>query len=350
VKDKLRILYVIDTLEVGGAESVCLDIFYNITIYDVCPDLLVIQGKNKTEYNLIKSRNIFYLNRKSKSSFGAYLKLTFLLRKYKIIHCHLNHTFRYVKCTQFLFYPFLFKQKIVLHDHGFGQMRNIKDVFLSKLFIPHFYITVTPEKSNWGQINYGLDIGKSAVLTNLLPRLGSENNLSITNKNQLKDLVIVGNVKYVKNHKFAALVAKELNRSLDIIGKLQDIECSEEVLKVSEGKVTFLTDIGDVSLVLPIYKMGLFTSFNESGPIVLLEYLASGLPFVSHNVGSIGKILEQYFPEMFLKNLVVEEWCGRISELNNSYQLDMDKVNFVFDNHFNREIYFKKLVDIYKKL
>ncbi len=346
----IKILYVIDSLEVGGAESVCLDIFYNITMYDVNADLLVIQGEHKTEYNLVKSQNIYYLNRKHKSSIADYFKLTVFLRKYKIIHCHLNHTFHYVKFTQFLLYPFLFKQKIVLHDHSFGQMRSIKDIVFSKLFKPNFYITVTPEKSNWVQSNYGLDIEKSVVLTNLLPKLYTKNDLSRTNKNQSKDLVIVGNVKYVKNHKFAALVARELNRSLDIIGRLQDIECSEEVSKVSEGKVTFMTDISDVSLVLPNYKMGLFTSFNESGPIVLLEYLVAGLPFVSHSVGSVGKILEKYFPEMFLQNLIVEEWCERISELNELHQMDMDKVNFIFDKHFNRDLYFKKLVNIYKTL
>ena len=340
----------IDTLEVGGAESVCLDIFFNITAYGVNAELLVIQGKQKTEYNLAFIKNINYLNRKIKINLVDYFKLMLFLRKYDIIHCHLNHTFHYVKFTQFLFYPFLFKLKIVLHDHSFRQSRSIKDIVFSKIFKPHFFIAVTPEKSNWAQSIYGLDIEKSAVLTNLLPKLCTKNDLSRTNKNQSKDLVIVGNVKHVKNHKFAALVARELNRSLDIIGKLQDIECSEEVSKVSEGKVTFMTDISDVSLVLPNYKMGLFTSFNESGPIVLLEYLVAGLPFVSHNVGSIGKILEKYFPEMFLQNLILEEWCGRISELNELHQLDMDKVNFIFDKHFNRNLYFKRLVNIYKTL
>lgn len=342
----------IDTLEIGGAESVCLDIFHNGYKFGINASLLVIQNIQKTEYDLIDTNNIKYLNRTSKWNPISMFKAGVYLFKYKIIHTHLIHTFRYVQLVKILFYPFFFQKKIILHDHSFV---GASDVFFgNKIFFkPSFYIFVTPEKVNSGVRNFGLNPQKTLILNNLLPKLAtvkksSSHEQSIAPKG---DLVIVGNVKPIKNHLFALTLAAEMNLNLDVIGKIQDQQYFEEISDLSIQNVNFRTNINDVMDVLPNYNLGLFTSFNESGPLVLLEYLLSGIPFLSIKVGSIGHIIGDYYPEFFMDNFEITEWKERLQYLLESdYRLDHDKVNYIFKKHFDRDDYFEKLVEIYKSI
>ncbi len=349
----LKVLYVIDTLEIGGAESVCLDIFHNVLKHGINSSLLVIQNIQKTEYNLIDDNNINYLKRTSKWNLISIFKAGLYLVKYRIIHTHLNHTFRYIQFVKILFFPFFFRKKIILHDHSFVGDLGVKNYLYKTLFKPSFYITVTQEKADYGVQNFGLTQKRTAVLNNLLPDLeiikkrDSLPHLAISKK----DLVIVGNVKPIKNHLFAINLSNELNLKLDIIGKVQDQQYFDKLTVLAKPNVKFRTSINDVINNLPEYKVGLFTSFNESGPLVLLEYLVSGIPFISTRVGSIGHILFDYYPDFFMDNYDIAMWKERVLYLlENNYILDEDKVNFIFKKHFNRDEYFKKLVDIYKSL
>jgi glycosyltransferase involved in cell wall biosynthesis len=348
----LKVLYVIDTLEIGGAESVCLDIFQNGLKYGVNSSLLVIQNIQKTEYNL-KDNNIYYLNRRSKWNIFSMFKAVYYLLKYEIIHTHLNHTFRYIQFVKILFFPLLFRKRIILHDHSFAGDSQIKNYIYRILFKPNFYITVTKEKADIGVRNFGLNQNNALVLNNLLPDLEINKKLGTQTSLQLLkgDLVIVGNVKPIKNHLFAITLAADLNLKLDIIGKIQDQQYFDELTAFSNSNLNFRTNINDVISILPKYKLGLFTSFNESGPLVLLEYLVSGIPFVSTKVGSIGHILYTYYPDFFIDNYDISNWRERVCNLLESdYVVDQDKVSYIFNKHFNREEYFKKLVEIYKSL
>jgi glycosyltransferase involved in cell wall biosynthesis len=346
----LRVLYVIDTLEIGGAESVCLDIFQNGLKYGINSSLLVIQNIQKTEYDLIDNKNIKYLNRASKWNVVSIFTAAFYLFKYKIIHTHLNHTFRYIHFVKILFFPFLFRKNIILHDHSFVGNSEIKNYFHRTIFKPSFYITVTQEKADSGVLNFGLNHQKTIVLNNLLPDLEiikKPSSLSLIEVFK-EDLVIVGNVKPIKNHLFAITLAADLNLKLDIIGKIQDQQYFEQLTPFSNPNVNFRTNINDVISNLPKYKLGLFTSFNESGPLVLLEYLVSGIPFISIKVGSIGHILYNYYPDFFMDNYDISKWKERVlCLLENDYVVDQDKVSHILKKHFNRDEYFKKLVDLY---
>ena len=57
--------------------------------------------------------------------------------------------------------------------------------------------------------------------------------------------------------------------------------------------VTFLGGRMDVPSLLPAADVALLTSHTESGPLVLIEYLAAGLPIVATLVGDIGHRLAE---------------------------------------------------------
>ena len=347
----IKVLYIIDTLEIGGAEGVCLDIYLNVDQKKINPQLLVIKSKTLTQYVGLKNENINYLNRISKSNILTYFKLFVYLLTNDIIHVHLRHSYRYVKFTQLLFYPFLFRKKLILHDHSFKNTDILFKAPINYLLKPTYCILVTDSLLDNVKNKLNLKEGQISVFNNLIPEIKESNHLTNSSESlKINQLVIVGNIKYIKNQKFALQVANNLNRNLDIIGKIQDEIVYKELLNQNKGKLNIIENITDVKTVLMTYRVGLFTSFNESGPIVLLEYLNCNLPFVSTKIGSIGHILSNYFPEFFIDEYDLFQWQQRIVELENGYQIDNEKVSYIMNKHFNRSVYFDRLVQVYKEL
>jgi glycosyltransferase involved in cell wall biosynthesis len=58
-------------------------------------------------------------------------------------------------------------------------------------------------------------------------------------------------------------------------------------------KIVFLGAYAQVPQLLRSVDFGVLTSKSESGPLALLEYVASGLPFVSTRVGLVGNALHE---------------------------------------------------------
>jgi glycosyltransferase involved in cell wall biosynthesis len=103
-------------------------------------------------------------------------------------------------------------------------------------------------------------------------------------------------------------------------------------------------------LLLNNYKFGLCTSISESGPLVVLEYFVSGLPFIAFKTGGICEILFKYVPEYFMDDFVLENWIERYKLLEKDYQrIPKELIDRVINTEFNSELYADKLMDIYKK-
>lgn len=78
----------------------------------------------------------------------------------------------------------------------------------------------------------------------------------------------------------------------DLVGAPSDEAYVTEVRALGEslgleGQVRELGLRPDVADLLPGYDVGVVPSLAESGPLVLIEYLASGLPFVTTDTGAI---------------------------------------------------------------
>jgi glycosyltransferase involved in cell wall biosynthesis len=60
-----------------------------------------------------------------------------------------------------------------------------------------------------------------------------------------------------------------------------------------QGNISFLGSRSDVASILGAVDFGLLCSVSESGPVALLEYGASQLPFVATSTGQIAAALQQ---------------------------------------------------------
>jgi glycosyltransferase involved in cell wall biosynthesis len=113
------------------------------------------------------------------------------------------------------------------------------------------------------------------------------------------DLVTVGNLDLVKNHRFLLEVLAEAKRagrsfSLDIFG---DGPCRKDLSRQAsslglEEQVRFRGFRGDVRDFLPGYRVYVHASYSESLPLAIIEAMAAGLPIVAGDIGGICELCD----------------------------------------------------------
>jgi glycosyltransferase involved in cell wall biosynthesis len=343
---KVKVLYVIDRIMVGGAEQVFIDIL-NLMQGRVELFVLLVSQTEPLQLSRLKGlATVYQTNRKSKASFPTILKISKILRGVDIIHVHLRPTLKYINFIKLICF---IRKPLVFHDHyGEIEIDYKPPTFFCKILKPDFYIGVSNGLCNWAISSWGFERENTVCLINL--SRGTLNQKDLRGKYELqKDFVLVGNIKPVKNQKFAIeLISKLGGVSLDLIGSIQDEEYSKNSIRLSEINLID-NEINAISL-LHNYKFGLCTSISESGPLVVLEYFVSGLPFIAYKTGGISEILYKYVPEYFMNDFILDNWIERYKGLEKDYKrIPEELIAKVLKTEFNNEVYANKLMDIYKK-
>jgi glycosyltransferase involved in cell wall biosynthesis len=116
-------------------------------------------------------------------------------------------------------------------------------------------------------------------------------------------LVALANLRPQKDHETlfrATARLRDDGRSLelDVVGAGSDDEyrnrCEQLVHDLDlDAVVRFRGPVTNVADELPGFDLGVLSSRDESGPIALIEYLASGLPFVVTDVGEVPALLPE---------------------------------------------------------
>jgi glycosyltransferase involved in cell wall biosynthesis len=354
-KSRLKILKVIDTLTVGGAENVFVDIIRRYQ-KDFQYDVLVIRREKNDEKNYNIVHNIIpikLLNRQSKFSIISAVKCFLVCREYNIVHVHMRHTFKYIYAVRFIFGG---KYKIILHDHDGIDLENkviSKPFFGYKFIQPDIYIAVFEKLKKWAIQNWISN--KPAYSLINLPTFTTAINTEVDLFEINDNWVMVGNIKPSKNQLFGIELSKEFKLKLDIVGNIQDadyLKSLNSMIKLFNVKnIQIFENVTVDGEFLKKYKYGLFCSRSESGPLVVLEYLMSGINFVAFKTGAISEMASRYFPEFFIDNWDFTNWKSKIEYIqrnpisNEEYMRRRDellKVHFSEENYKNtlKEIYF----------
>jgi glycosyltransferase involved in cell wall biosynthesis len=135
----------------------------------------------------------------------------------------------------------------------------------------------------------------SAVIDNFVAPFDEE-----TEPEAQGDLVTVGNLEPVKNHRFLLRVLAEMKRkgrriSLDIFG---DGPLRSELLSLThtlglDGLVRFHGFRPDVRRFLPGFRAYVHASYSESSSLAIIEAMAAGLPIVAGNIGPIAELCDE---------------------------------------------------------
>ena len=113
--------------------------------------------------------------------------------------------------------------------------------------------------------------------------------------------------------------------------------------------IKFIHGESYIQPLLANYDLGLHVSPEETGPLVLLEYFAQGIPFLSYKTGQVSKKANQSFPSFFIENFEISNWINRTVELRSSFPNRVHKKMIPFFNdHYSVDKFYNNCLNIYQ--
>lgn len=340
----MKIVHVIDQLGLGGAERVCvnlINLFYQ-NGYDV---KLILFDREGELLDLIDKGVPISVLEKKKGKLKAYRKIVQEVRDADIIHVHMRQNFRFIQKAFLLFGG---KKKIILHDH-YGRIAINKKVpmFYKTLFKPDLFIGCSQLLSDWAIEKVKIKPEKVFMINNFVVKYPIDE----ADKTG-KGLVLIGNLKPVKNHEFAIRLAKKLNETLTIYCSTIGGKYYEQLQKLIKDldyahKIKFATGCNNIQVELKKYKIALLTSLSEGDPLVIMEYLAQGIPCICSNVGESVKIIKKYYPHLVQNEFHLDSWEKAYGK---AILLSSEDIEKIYDQHFTSQLYLNKYLNAYNGL
>lgn len=326
----LRVLHIINSLNMGGAENFILNIYKNINREEIQFDFLVHEKGALDNIAVELGAKIHYIdgyiNKQGPIKYSKCLK-KFIQEnnKYAVIHSHVDHTSGFI-------IPIIKKYSkayCISHSHCMSNSSN----FLIKIYKKYLAyklnktcdlrLACSKEAGKWlfGKnefivVNNPIDFTKFKFNKQIRKKLRKEFNI-------LENEVVIGHVGRfvdVKNHNFLIDLYYKYNKKNDaklfligegplknnIINKINNYNLND--------KVTILSNIYNIYDYYNIFDIFVFPSFNEGLGIVLLEAQANGLPVLTSS--SIPKNVKISKNLEFIDLSDPEEWLRKIEKTN----------------------------------
>lgn len=347
----MKVLQVIDTLNVGGAERV-LVMLANLLHQeggDICVMLLVCDGDLVSELN--SDIPVFRLERTKRFDASKMKQYSKIMNDFDIVHTHLKHNYRYTQLVAKRHK--IRKPRIIFHDHSHNlgvsmfSLKHIKDSLFKNILKPKYYIGVSQENCHWASTYLGVKKTDCYLLENVVDK-------QVFNKqvDKKEGLVMVSNITKVKHLEFAIRLAAELNETLTIYGRVNDPQYFDTLKQLVEKldvvhKIRFISNSSNVQQELYRYKYAIHTSLKETGPLVLIEYLAQNVPFLANGTGQVFNALNNELPEFFIDYFDISSWKQKLKGLKDVSDYRMENA---YQNHFSTKKYINKCLTIYQHI
>ena len=333
----MKVLHVIDRLAVVGAEKMFVTATKALLNNGCDVSALIFNNGYPLERSLHSKLVVQTLNRQHKLNPVTLYEAHKICCGYDIVHAHLRHVYAYIRLGQRMFGG---KYKLILHDHA--EITNDPDFRISGMLRPRYYIGVNQQQVDWAKTKLGIATTNCFLLENIVEGYG----INYINPHNSKAM-LTGNIRQVKNIEFAIDLAKHMNYALDIYGNIIEPEYQTDLLqKTADIRFNIHEGITEFASIYPQYSIGIHCSPKETGPLVLLEYLSAGLPFLAYKTGSAAEAISKYLPELFMDNFEIEEWQKRIEQLMEDESLSQ-KMQAVFKKVNSPEDYVNKCRSIY---
>jgi glycosyltransferase involved in cell wall biosynthesis len=298
--EKIRVLQVFGQMNVGGAETMIMNIYYNIDRSRLQFDFVVHTEEKCYFDNKIMSMGgmIYHIPRYNGKNHFQYIKIwkNFFKKhpEYKIIHGHIRSTAAiYLKIAK------NFGLITISHSHstsyGYGLSAFVKNIFKYPIkYIADYLFACSESAGRWLYGEKALKSDKFYIIKNAIDldkfifnekiRIKKRKELKIDDKNVIGH---VGRFHPVKNHRFLIDIFKEINKKnknsvLLLIGDgdlKKSIKTKVDKLGIADN-VIFMGFRSDLSELYQAMDVFLFTSHYEGLPVVLIEAQAAGLPCI----------------------------------------------------------------------
>lgn len=347
----------IDQLNVGGAERVLVDLSNILFRSGEQVEVLTLVRPGPFSKYLEKGIRVNNLDRTSRFSLTKLFRLNSFCNHFDIVHVHLRYNFRYVALAKLLFRG---KYRVLLHDH-FGDIENDKHIPFALKFLlkrERWFVGVSRPLVDWAIETVGLEQKYASLLANIVAKREAPTFTKDSNSDKVK-LLFVANFREAKNHKFAIQLIAELKKHLSVevcfIGQVLDPEFMGTVMddirnRQVEDVISVRHDCDDVQRVAGQFDLAIHTAYQESGPLVLIEYLAQGLPFVAFKTGEVAAQINSYLPFFFLADFEIQNWIARIHEVLDRRDNLGNSMKEVYDKLYSSDAYYEKCRTIYNSM
>lgn len=359
---KKKVLHYIPGFEIGGIESLFLDLIEKIDREKYEIYLLTEREINKDIKNLLRYNEVTLIENKFsiKKHPVKYLKEMYnilKINKWDIVHLHIS----YGRDFMIYFSKILKIPKIIMHAHTtkigidskigrfiflkFFPKKNIKYIGCSKEAGEYFF----GKKLNVNIITNGVNFEKFKFNDNIKETYTKK--LDLENK---KIIGMIGRISYPKNHKFAIEIFEKLNGIdksyvLLLIGSEADEKKIPQLVKEKglEDKVIFLGARNDIRELLSLIDVYLMPSIYEGLSVGLLEAQASGVQCLISDAITPKNIVTNNVKVLSL-NASSEIWAKNIIELYNRGRkiIDYDSLD---KSEYSIKTFVKKIEEVYEK-
>ena len=295
----MRILQIIDSLEIGGAERMAVN-YANILSESIeFSGLVATRKEGNLKQQLSENVDYLFLNKKHKFEFQAIYKLFKYCKNNKINIVQAHSSSFFIACLVKIFHP---KIKIIWHDHNGGIVPKRQGTIYLQIFSVFFngVISVNQELKIWALKK--LFCKKVIYLSNFtIPAIDEKKETQLFG-NEGKRILCLANLRIQKNHLMLVKVAKNLKIShpdwtFHFVGKdFKDDyskELNKEIIKNNLSENIFLYDSRqDIENIISQCDIAVFSSISEGLPVSLLEYGMQKKPVISTMVGEIQLIIK----------------------------------------------------------
>jgi glycosyltransferase involved in cell wall biosynthesis len=357
----MRIVQVIDSLEIGGAEKMAVNYANSLSKKIEFSGLIATRIEGELINQLNNEVSYLFLNRKKVIDFGAIFRLRNYCKRYNIDFLQPHSSSYFIALLVKIIYP---KIRIIWHDHnGLSEFISSQKSFILKIASYFFkgIIVVNYKLKHWAE----KELNCSNVL--YLPNFTTENsNLkhdTILKGIDGKRILCLANLRDQKNHFLLLEVADRLKKSYSdwtfhLVGKDFEDEYSSKIIALIKSKklsnnVFLYGSKNDVNNIINQSEIAILTSKSEGLPVALIEYGLMKKPVISTNVGEIPFIIQDGINGFIVGVNEIDDFYERLIKLIDDMDfrdsLGNSLYQTIIENH-SEEGVIKKYLDWIEKL
>jgi len=293
----MRIVQLIDSLAIGGAERMAVNLA-NLFSEKNIPNLLIAsRGAGPLSVLLNDQQNFKTLGKTKTLDFNAFRRLIGLIKIFKPTHLHVHDSSVFWGVALKIFFPGI---QLIWHAH-YGGFSSSDKRFGGKLkFIQYginYMIAVNEELIGWA--GKELPEVKRKVFIENFPDISGDFKKS---ERQSKTIICVANLKSPKNHHllikaFSEFLKKRPEFELQLLGSCPDPIYLEEVKTlIKENDLSESVKIvGEILDLRPYFencRFAVLASQAEGLPVSLLEMGIAKVPILCTRVGQCPDLLD----------------------------------------------------------
>lgn len=293
------VMHLIDTLETGGAERMCVQLANALAEEGWDVHLCATRRGGPLEQGIGERVRLLKLGRRSRFDAGAVLRLRRYIREHGIRLLHAHGTAVFVAAAASAGLPSV---RLVWHVH-YGGLARTRLAWPYRMVRSRIaaVLAANEELARWSRERLGFEQDRVLVVPNFAMPIESAEAPELPGVAGFR-LVQLANVRPQKDHlmmlrAMARIVREEPRAHLLIVGRCDGDGYGGQVRQMVkelglENAVTFLGVRQDVGAILKGCDVGVLSSRSEGLPVALLEYGEAGLAVVCTDVGDCRKVVE----------------------------------------------------------